>query len=224
MQEPLRKIRTFVSILNLRHSNDIAFEAKELLKKISVSAERMSTLINDVLNFSKILDTKSAFEKTDLDEILNNVIGDFELLITQKKAVINHDRLPVIDAIPLQVNQLFYNLLSNALKFSKTDLSPVIIITTRILTEEDVKTYSSLNVKASYCEIIFQDNGIGFDKQFSDQMFLIFERLNLQERFEGTGIGLALCKRIVINHHGEIFAETKEEAGSRFHIILPLKQ
>jgi two-component system CheB/CheR fusion protein len=224
LQEPLRKIRTFANILNLRHNKDIAIEAKDLLKKISVSAERMSNLINDVLNFSKILDTKIAFEKTDLNEILKSVIGDFELMITQKKALINHDRLPVIEAIPLQMNQLFYNLFSNALKFSQTDLPPVINITAKILTEREVKTHPSLDARNAYCEIIFLDNGIGFDKQFSEQMFLIFERLNSRERFEGTGIGLALCKRIVINHHGEIYAETREEGGSEFHVILPLEQ
>ena len=223
LQEPLRKIRTFANLLNLRHSNEIAGEAKELLDKISVSAGRMGALIKDVLNFSKILDSESVYEKTDLDVILKNVIGDFDLLITQKKAVINHDPLPVIDAIPLQINQLFYNLLSNALKFSKNDVSPVINITSGMLPAEEVKKHPTLISEFSYYEIIFRDNGIGFDQEFAEQMFLIFQRLNSQEHFEGTGIGLALCKRIVINHHGEIYAEAKEEE-TKFHIILPLSQ
>jgi len=224
LQEPLRKIRTFANILNLRHNQDMMPEAKELLSKISVSAERMSLLISDVLNFSKILDSNTAFVKTDLNQVLDTVINDFDLLITQKKALINHDPLPVIDAIPVQMNQLFYNLLGNALKFSKVDVSPIITIKTRMLLPEELKKFPALIDKASYCEIIFQDNGIGFDKEFSEQIFLIFKRLNSREYFEGTGIGLALCKKITLVHHGEIFAESGLGEGTKFHVILPLEQ
>jgi two-component system CheB/CheR fusion protein len=224
LQEPLRKIMTFANLLNQRHTIDIKPEAKELLNKISVSAERMSTLIKGVLNFSRIVDSQNSFEKTDLNEILNYVITDFDLLITQKKALVNHEPLPVIDAIPLQINQLFYNLLGNSLKFSKTDIPPEINITSTILSPEDLKKHPALNTAFSYCEIVFSDKGIGFDKQFSDQIFLIFQRLNSREYFEGTGIGLALCKRIVINHHGEIYAESNETLGTQFHIILPIER
>ena len=224
LQEPLRKIRTFANLLNLRHSNDIADEAKELLNKISLSAKRMSVLIEDVLNFSKIVDSTNAFVKTDLNEIVENVISDFDLLIKEKKAVVSHDQLPVIDAIPLQMNQLFYNLLSNALKFSKAGIAPIIHITSGTLSLTAIKKYPSLKSDAPYCEIIFRDNGIGFNQQFAEQMFLIFQRLNSREHFEGTGIGLALCKKIVINHHGEIYAEAEEGKGAALHIILPLQQ
>jgi len=224
LQEPLRKIRTFANLLNRRYNKDIAGEAKELISKISVSAERMATLINDVLNFSKILDSGRGYGKTDLNEILEAVINDFDLLIAQKKAIVSHDPLPVVDAIPLQMNQLFHNLLGNALKFSKPDESPVISIRAKMLLSEEVKNLSALNSKKAYCEIIFHDTGIGFDQQFSEQMFLIFHRLNSREHFEGTGIGLALCKKIVLNHHGEIYAEAKPGEGTQFHIILPLEQ
>jgi two-component system CheB/CheR fusion protein len=224
LQEPLRKIRTFANLLNQRYNKDIAAEAKELLGKISVSAERMSLLINDVLNFSKIMDSKAAYGRTDLNEVLKTVIDDFDLLIAQKKAVVNHGSLPVIDAIPLQMNQLFYNLLGNALKFSKADVSPVISITARMLPPEEIKKFPALNSETSYSEIVFQDNGIGFNQEFSEKMFLIFQRLNSREHFEGTGIGLALCKKIVINHHGEIYAEAREGGSTQFHIILPLEQ
>lgn len=223
LQEPLRKIMTFANILTQRHSEHLAVEAKELFKKINQSAERMSVLIKDVLNFSMILDSKSGFEITDLNVILINVIVDFDLLISQKKATINHDRLPVIEAIPLQINQLFGNLVNNALKFSKKDQPPVINITSGILPPEEVKKYPLLDDLYSYYEIIIRDNGIGFDNQFAEQMFLIFQRLNAHERFEGTGVGLALCKKIVINHHGEIYAKSTQ-GGAEFHIILPIKQ
>jgi two-component system, chemotaxis family, CheB/CheR fusion protein len=224
LQEPLRKIMTFANLLNKRHFNEIDNETNELLGKINQSAERMSALIKGVLNFSKVLDTKRKFEKTDLNEILLNVIGDFDLSIVEKKAEIKHDHLPIIDGIPSQINQLFYNLLSNSLKFSVTASSPIITITSRILTSTDVKKQPILNAQANYAEIIFADNGIGFDQQFAEQTFLIFERLNSWERFEGTGIGLALCKRIVLNHQGIIYAESKIGEGAQFHIILPVMQ
>jgi two-component system CheB/CheR fusion protein len=224
LQEPLRKIRVFANLLNMRHSQEIAGEVKEYLEKISVSAERMANLITGVLNFSKISDSGAVFEKTDLDEILKVVINDFDLLITQKKAIINHEALPVIDAVPLQINHLFYNLLANSLKFSKIDIEPQISISSRTLPPEEIKNFPALNSNTSYCKIIFSDNGIGFDQQFSDQMFLIFHRLNARDDFEGTGIGLALCRKAVINHHGEIYAEGKIGEGARFHIILPLQQ
>ena len=209
LQEPLRKIRTFSALLQERHGKAIGAEAEQLIGKISVAAERMSGLIHGVLNFSKVLDA-SVFERVDLNRILQNVMGDFDLQIEQKKAIITHDRLPVISAVPLQMNQLFYNLLGNALKFSKPGVSPVIHI--------------SYIDRTSYCEIIFQDNGIGIDKKFAEQVFLIFQRLNARERFEGTGIGLALCKKIVLGHRGEIYMTSAEGGGARFHVILPFDQ
>jgi two-component system CheB/CheR fusion protein len=210
-------------LLNQRHSSGIDDEAKNLIHKINVSAERMSALIHDVLNFSKVLDA-SVFTRTDLNGILQNVILDFDLLIAQKEALITHGELPTITAVPLQMNQLFYNLLGNALKFSKTDVAPVIDISSRLLSPAELSAYPSLDSDAPYCEILFEDNGIGIDPRFSEQVFLIFQRLNAREHFEGTGIGLALCKRIVTNHQGEIYVSSRKEGGTRFHIILPIEQ
>ena len=221
LQEPLRKIRTFAARLNQRHSQDIAGESKELLDKISVSAERMSRLIYDVLNFSKVLDA-SVFEMTDLNGTLQNVIVDFELQIAQKAAVIQCDRLPVIRAVPLQMNQLFYNLLSNALKFSRAGVAPLVNVSARTLSPGELEGHPALDGNGSYCEIIVADNGIGINPIYSDQIFLIFQRLHSNEHFEGTGIGLALCKRIVVNHRGEIYMDSKEGVGTRFHILLPI--
>jgi two-component system CheB/CheR fusion protein len=220
LQEPLRKIRTFSALLHQRHRKDIGVEAGDLIDKISLSAQRMSSLIYDVLNFSKVLDA-SVFERVDLNGILQNIVGDFDLQIEQKKAVITHDELPVIQAVPLQMNQLFYNLLGNALKFSRPEVAPVIHISYKMLSIDEVKKYPSLNSDSSYCEIVFSDNGIGIDEKFSDQIFLIFQRLNAKEHFEGTGIGLALCKRIVMNHRGEIYMHSKEGLGTQFHVLLP---
>jgi two-component system CheB/CheR fusion protein len=184
----------------------------------------MSTLIKEVLNFSKILHGDTDFEKTDLNKTLNRIINDFEVLISEKSAVINCGRLPVAEVIPMQINQLFYNLMSNSLKFSAKGTAPVIAITSRMLAPEELESYKSLNKKLSYFEICFKDNGIGFEQQFSDQIFLIFHRLNSRDQFSGTGIGLPLCKKIVINHHGEINGFSKEDEGALFRIILPLTQ
>ena len=221
LQEPLRKIRTFAAILNQRHQKDMDDAVKELLEKINLSAERMAALIRDVLNFSKVLDA-SVFENIDLTAILQSVIRDFDLQIEQKGAIVHYDPLPVVHAVPHQMNQLFYNLLGNALKFSQDGVPPVIDVSSRTLPTEEFVHHPQLNTRLSYCEIIFADKGIGIDPRFADRIFLIFQRLNTRQRFEGTGIGLALCKRIVSNHGGEIYARPNEGGGTRVHIFLPM--
>ncbi len=224
LQEPLRKIRMFSTLLKDRYHEELPDTAKELITKISNSSERMSTLIKEVLNFSKILHGDAVFERTDLHEILSTILYDFELLINEKNAVIQRERLPVIDAIPLQINQLFYNLVSNSLKFTRKDKTPVISITWRIVEGKDLRENADLNKNISYCEISFKDNGIGFDQKYADQIFLIFHRLNAREHFPGTGIGLALCKTIAVNHHGDIHVISNTDKGTLFQILLPLKQ
>ena len=221
LQEPLRKIRTFVTILNQRHGNEVTGEAADMLQKIAQQAQRMADLIYDVLNFSKVLDA-SFFETTDLNAILRNVIRDFDLQIEHTEAVLRFDPLPIIMAVPLQMKQLFGNLLSNALKFTRAAIPPVIDISFRPLQPAELKAYPQLDQHLSYGEIVFADQGIGIDPVFSERVFLIFQRLNPSERFEGTGVGLALCKRIVSNHKGEIFIGAGQGVGARVHIILPL--
>lgn len=221
LQEPLRKIRTFSTLLHQRHSDVIKGVPGELIGKIDLAARRMSDLIHDVLNFSKVLDA-SVYERVDLNGILKNIKGDFDLLIEEKNAEIRQDQLPVIRAVPLQMNQLFYNLVGNALKFSKPGIAPEIHISSRLLVAGQAPEHLSLNDALAYHEITFQDNGIGISKQFSDQIFLIFQRLNAREHFEGTGIGLALCKRIVLNHKGEIYMTSEKGEWTAFHILLPV--
>ena len=224
LQEPLRKIRTFSGLLKDRFNEVLPEGAQELVTKIANSSERMSILIREVLDFSRIMHGDMEFEKVNLNMIVSDIVNDFDLLITQKKATIRFDTLPVIEAIPLQINQLFCNLISNALKFSKNEVNPVITISSKLLSEQELLIYKQLNQNISYCEISVQDNGIGFDQQYADQIFLIFHRLHGRSEFPGTGIGLALCKKIIINHHGEISATSNENAGAIFKIILPLTQ
>ncbi len=224
LHEPLRKIRTFSSILQDKYFNDLPDPVKGLVEKINVSSKRMSTLIKELLNFSKVLHTEDNFKQTDLNNVLDDVLSDFDLLIIEKSVVINREPLPVIDAIPIQMNQLFYNLISNAIKFSKDGIAPVITITSKMLTVEEMAKHANINPKYAYFEIGVKDNGIGFDQRLEKQLYLAFQRLHSQEKYEGTGIGLALCKNIVSNHHGEISATSKEDEGSLFTVILPLKR
>jgi two-component system CheB/CheR fusion protein len=188
----------------------------------------MSLLINDVLNFSRIVNMENMFVKTDLNQILNNTLKDFDLLILEKDASVRVENLPVVEAIPSQINQLFYNLVGNALKFSKLGKPASLSISSRILPSEETENESNLrfnlNKQLSYSEICFKDNGIGFEQQFAEQIFSIFERLNNQEQYSGTGIGLALCQKIVQHHHGGIRAEGKENDGASFYVLLPLIQ
>lgn len=222
LQEPLRKILTYSSRLMEKHKDKLSDESVALMNKIESSALRMKTLIQSLLEYSRLTSQESQMEPTDLNIIISDILNDFELLTEQKKAKINSTQLPVVHAIPLQMNQLFYNLLGNALKFSREDIVPVIHITARTLPEKEVKSNAALNHKMSYCEILFSDNGIGFDQKFAEKIFITFQRLNSVSDYPGTGIGLALSKKIVENHSGQIYAESAPDNGSVFHIILPL--
>ena len=225
LQEPLRKIKTFTSILFGRFTNHLPDDGKKIIDKIELSAERMSQLIKELLQYSKLSHSAKDFLQTDLNVILKNVIDDLDLLVSESGAIIDlKDALPVIEAIPLQMNQLFYNLLTNSLKFHKDLTPPRITISCRMLSAEEIKQYRSLSEDYSYTEIKFSDNGVGFDQQFAEQIFQLFERLHSLEQFEGTGLGLALCKKVVENHHGHIFALSHEDEGAMFDIILPVKQ
>ncbi|TXD85227.1 PAS domain S-box protein [Subsaximicrobium wynnwilliamsii] len=224
LQEPLRKILTFSMRLQDDHKAELSKEVKFYLDKIEGASARMSTLIRELLNYSRLLGHEKSVVQTNLNATLKNVLKDFELLVEEKKALINFDELPSIEAIPLQMNQLFYNLISNALKFSREEVPPVINITSRTLSDKQVKKHPTLNPSVTYVEIRFKDNGIGFDQKYSEKIFTIFQRLHNRDTFIGTGIGLALIKKITENHQGLTFAAAKEHKGATFHVILPVKQ
>lgn len=217
LQEPLRKIQTFIQLLE-ENLTDPA-KQKTFHQKISQSASRMQDLIKDVLNFSRISKSDEPFVDADLNSIMENLKSDFELVIRDKGAVINHPPLPVIKGIPLQLSQLFSNIISNSLKYN--DQKPVINISFEKLSEEEIIKNPRLKENVSYIKIQFADNGIGFEPQFSDQIFNIFQRLHGKQAYSGTGIGLALCKKIVENHYGIIHAHGVPQVGATFSIILP---
>lgn len=224
LQEPLRKIITFSNRLKENFAKDLPEGGKDYINKIQSSTSRMRHLIDDLLNFSRISQFEKKFVVTDLNEILHNVLHDFDLLIQENNVDLKVDKLPVIHAVPVQINQLFHNLLSNAFKFTSKKASPHIEVLCRKLPTEEVSKHIRLEPQTDYHEIIFKDNGIGFPQEFADQIFVIFQRLHDKDEYSGTGIGLALCRKIVRNHMGEIFANSVENAGSSFSVILPANQ
>ena len=242
LQEPLRKIVTFSTVIQQGHKEELSDELKTYLSKIEVAATRMRKLMQDLLQYSSLDKEGNSFPDTDLNEVLEDILNDYELYIKDKKAVIKTGPMPVIAAIPLQMTQLFSNLIGNALKFSAQTGVPRISITSRLLTGNEMKKFPALTGHADrkyerqYVELIFKDNGIGFDQKYADRIFIIFHRLHPQKliqkknvkdtmiAYEGTGIGLTLCKRIVDNHHGLIFCKAKEGKGAVFQVILPISR
>lgn len=216
LQEPLRKIRTFSSILQKNFPYNS--QSTSYFEKIHSASDRMGKLIKDVLNYSKLTSQNLSFVTIDLNQILDSVLVDFELLIEERKAKIVAEQFPLVKGIELQLQQLFANLLSNALKFSGSN--PTVKISSRKLTREDLRKYHSQADAEAYVEIRFEDNGIGFDPIYGEQIFVIFQRLHDKETI-GTGIGLALCKKIIENHHGFIRAESSPGNGATFFICLP---
>jgi PAS domain S-box-containing protein len=218
LQEPLRKIRTFSELLEIHIDN--ADKRKKYLTKIDQSSERMSTLISDVLNYSRLSKSEKAFTQVSLQEVIDAIRVDMELLVEEKGAKFTVSELPVISGIHQQLVQLFYNLVSNSLKFTTTE--PHIQLTARFLDPKEVDAHAELSKGIRYVEITHKDNGIGFDQKYVGQIFTIFKRLNTQEAYSGTGIGLALCKKIVDNHHGIIAAESSPGNGAEFRVTLPV--
>jgi PAS domain S-box-containing protein len=219
LQEPLRKIQTFSELAH-RSLADDSSELSEYIEKIATSSKRVSKLVSDLLNFS-LLKRDTHFEPVDLNNVIEDVKSDFELLTAEKGAVIEVEgKMPVVEAEPLQMNQLFYNLISNALKFSKPDTPPRIRIGYTREAEEGGRPGAA---EASlYHHITIADNGIGFEKDYAEQIFEIFKRLHSAQSYSGSGIGLAVCKKIVLNHKGRIYAESDGESGTTFHVLLPV--
>lgn len=220
LQEPLRKIRIYADLLN--RYEDLVPDHKKLVEKINQSSERMSMLIKDLLEFSRLLEKGNMTRPIDLTFILQSVISDFELIIEEKNAEILIGPLPTIQGIPLQINQLFYNLMSNALKFTQPGIRPVIEIGAKIITSDMAGSYLGKSERyRQYFDITFRDNGIGFEQKYAEQIFEVFKRLHNRAMFPGSGIGLSLCRRIVANHAGHLFVESAPGKGTLFHIIIP---
>lgn len=222
LQEPLRKILIFSTLLKDKHGFELTEDGITFLDKIIASSDRMKTMILDILNYSRLSKNENIFALTDLKEIVNDVLDDFEIVIKEKKAEIIVEDLPEIEVNPGQIRQVFQNLISNALKFGKPDKSPVIKISAQVFSES--ADGQSTSVENDYCMISVKDNGIGFDDIYGEKIFSLFQRLNTKDKYEGSGIGLAVTKKIIDKHKGKITAFGKEEEGSEFIINLPLRQ
>jgi signal transduction histidine kinase len=204
---------------------DIDTRSSGYLDKINNSTARMINLVRDVLTYSQLSKERLASEPVDLKNTIDAIRMDYELMIEQKHVQIIYDELPVIEAIPLQMSQLFSNIISNALKFLRSDADPLIVITAR-RADKEILQHCSLPMgnDTVYYRIEIKDNGIGFDQRYAVQIFNIFQRLHGKTDYKGTGIGLAMCKKIVQNHHGSIYAESEPGRGATFTVILPVRQ
>lgn len=219
LQEPLRKILTFSSLIQ-QNITDVTV-SERYLPKIDDSALRMSNLIKDLLHYSR-LSISSEKTAVDLNEVIRQVVSDFDLLIEEKKASINVGPMPVVPGIRHQIHQLFSNLISNALKFTKGN-KPIIRISSKVVGKRQLREKPSIDSVGPYLQILIADNGIGFDQKYADKIFTLFQRLNPRDSYVGTGIGLAICKKIIDNHGGTISATGKTNRGATFKIILPLE-
>jgi PAS domain S-box-containing protein len=222
LKEPVRKVRTFANRLKEEIGAGITEKGKTYLSKIENSADRMYAMIDGILLYSSLDAVEQTKERIDLNELMESIEADLELTVSEKKARIIYNNLPTIEGSHILINQLFYNLLNNALKFAKADTPPLINITTsEVLSEELVS--SGLTGKGPYKKIELQDNGIGFSNEAAEKIFITFTRLNAKDKYEGTGLGLSLCKKIVERHGGSIRAKGAEGEGAVFEVILPAR-
>lgn len=217
LQEPLRKIQAFGDRLKSSFSAELGEKGQDYLHRMRNAAERMSSLINDLLDFSRINTRGREFDAINLTDIVNNALDDLEIAIQESHAIINVGELPVIQADSSQLNQLFLNLLSNSLKFRKPDTSPVITITATVHQPNIMQQ----SVCDNWYQITFVDNGIGFADEYAEKIFTPFQRLHGRTEYKGTGIGLAVCRRIVERHRGCVHASAELGVGATFTLILP---
>lgn len=220
LQEPLRKIQTFISLLTEAEADSLSDNSKNYFNKINNAASRMQLLIKNLLSYSRIDSTHENFEIIDLNKKLEKVEDNFSARIIEAKITIIKKNLPTIQGIPFQMEQLFNNLLSNAIKYRNLTKDAKILIDASIVHKNQIALPNKKTSK-NYYKIVFSDNGIGFDQENAEKIFNIFERLHQQSAYSGTGIGLAICKKIVENHNGFIYATSELQKGSIFYIYLP---
>ena len=219
LKEPLRKIQTFGSRLESRSKDALGPEGRDYLNRMLGAAARMEQLIDDILAYSRLSSKAKPYERVNLNETVSAILSDLEVRIEQTGATVTVDGLPTIDADPMQMRQLFQNLIGNALKFHRENIPPVVRVTGhRVPSRERGK-----NARDS-CHLIVQDNGIGFDEKYLDRIFTVFQRLNTRTTYEGSGVGLAICRKIAERHGGTISARSVPGQGATFVVTLPVEQ
>ena len=223
LQEPLRKIQIFISRISPLDIDLMSETGKEYITKIKLSTNKMRILIDDLLLFSQTKKSDKIFVKTDLNILLQNALSELSITIKEKNAIINSKKLPTTQVIPFQIQQIFNNIIQNFLKYSKPNVQPVLNITCDKVMADDIATLKSNSTQKKYYKITFSDNGLGFNQEYATSIFSIFKRLHDVEDFPGTGIGLAICKKIAENHFGTIRAEGLENVGASFILYLPIE-
>jgi light-regulated signal transduction histidine kinase (bacteriophytochrome) len=218
LQEPLRKIKTFCNIIVSKGKENLPVEMSGYFERIIMSVTRMQTLIDSLLHYSRATTSEIVLIPTDLGTLIEDVKKDLAEVIAEKKVTVKCDKLPVLKIEPLQFHQLFYNLIENAIKYSRTDILPKITITSGNVNKK------TNGIKSIYYRITVSDNGIGFEQKYAQNIFKPFQRLHGRSEYSGTGIGLAICKKIVENHKGTITATGKPGKGSTFVIELPAEE
>jgi len=212
LQEPLRKIQTFSERLTSVYAEALGPEGRDYLTRMNNAATRMRKLIDDLLTYSRVSSKAQTHYLVDLSELARGVLGDLESIIEQSGATVTIGPLPTLEASPMQMRQLLQNLLSNALKFRKDDVAPAISLR------------ATVDAETNRCELQVEDNGIGFEEKYVDRIFNVFQRLHGRGKYEGTGIGLAICRKIAERHGGSIRARSAPGQGATFIVTLPYRQ
>jgi len=223
LQEPLRKIRAFGDRLTTKLGLQLSEQGLDYISRMQGAAARMELLIEDLLSFSRVSRSKSKYELLNLQSILNEVLEDIDIQVKQEEAIVRIGEVPDFYGDRLQIKRLFQNLIANAIKFHKDNEKPSIDLRGKLVGKSEVESEAGIPVQDSqFVRITVKDNGIGFDQSYVDKIFNIFQRLNGRTAYEGTGIGLAICRKIVSNHHGYITAKSIEDVGSEFIVIIPV--
>ena len=221
LQEPLRKIQAFGDRLKSKHAASFNAEGRDYLERMQNAAHRMYILINDLLTFSRVTTKGQPFVPVELSQIANEVINDLEVRILQSGGRVEIGTLPQIEADPLQMRQLLQNLIGNALKFHRPEVPPVVKINSHLFDGSLPPEHSVTNGDHQLYQLTVEDNGIGFDEKYLDRIFTPFQRLHGRGEYEGTGMGLAVCRKIVERHGGTITAKSTPGSGTTFEVVLP---
>jgi light-regulated signal transduction histidine kinase (bacteriophytochrome) len=220
LKEPVRKIRTFSGRMKEEFAALLPEKASLYLTKIEKGADRMYDMIDGVLLYSSMEAMEQTSEEVDINDLMENIQADLEVVIVEKEAVITIEQIPPVEGAPILLYQLFYNLINNSLKFAKPNERPRITITSEVVSSS-VAGELGVSKEKTFVRMILQDNGIGFAQSDAERIFKTFLRLNSKDKFEGTGLGLSLCKKIVERHGGSIWAQGTPGEGAVFNILLP---
>jgi light-regulated signal transduction histidine kinase (bacteriophytochrome) len=221
LQEPLRKIQAFSDRLQSGYRQQLGSQGQDYVDRMSAAAARMRKLIDDLLSYSRVATRGQPFQQVNLRQVAGEVLDDLDERLRQTGGRVEVGELPTLSADPLQMRQLFQNLLSNALKFHRPNVPPVVAVSARL---EEPPPDAENGQRGPKWEISFRDNGVGFDQVYAERIFDLFQRLHSRDEYEGTGMGLAICKKIVERHGGTIAAHSSPDAGARFVVSLPAGQ